>query len=297
MRYIDLQQVEACKPANWDINARRWLATISQSANKSASFDVLGSVWSPFKANFINSFGDKCWYSEVPRINTDFNVDHFRPKGAVKKAKETYAVRIVAGVAEKHSGYWWLAFEAKNYRYACQYANQPRDNGGKHDYFPLLDENTRVWNQSSFAAHAAETPKLLDPCNLIDVGLLSFDKSPGMAHSRFDQTAFPELYARVQVSSKCYNLNHKTVRDERIKVINNVKGDLKLLEAIWGLPLGILPPENMLEMQANFNAAELRLINACNRKSPFSAAAVTFVKPKIAEPWLANVLPLLDISP
>uniref|UniRef100_UPI004048B87D hypothetical protein n=1 Tax=Rheinheimera sp. TaxID=1869214 RepID=UPI004048B87D len=292
MRYVDLQQVEACKPVNWDLNARGWLASISLAVDKKAAFKALGSVWSPFKDNFINAFGDKCWYSEVPRINTDFDVDHFRPKGAVKKAKKNYAKRIVNGVLEIHPGYWWLAFEPKNYRYACQYANQPRDNGGKHDYFPLTDENMRVWSQSAFTAHANETPHLLDPCNQADVQLLSFDKSPGMAHSRYDLTAYPDLYSRVQISARCYNLNHKTVRGHRLKVINDVCDDLKLLEAIWGLP-----PAYKAMMQVQFDAAELRLIKACARKSSFSAAAVAFVKPKIAEPWIANVLSRLDLTP
>lgn len=292
MRYIDLQQVEACKPANWDADARRWLATISQSADKSAAFKALGSVWSPFKVNFINVFGDKCWYSEVPRINTDFDVDHFRPKGAVKKSKEYYATRSVNGVAEKHPGYWWLAFEARNYRYACQYANQPRDNGGKHDYFPLTDESTRIWQSCSLQAHAQEQVQLLDPCNLEDVKLISFDKSPGMAHSRFDISLEPEKYKRVQVSAKCYNLNHKTVKGPRLKVIKDVVEDLELLEGIWGLPDAI-----KRAWQPKFDAAEIRLIEACNRHSPFSAVAVAFVKPKIAEPWLANVLPRLDLTP
>ncbi len=292
MRYVVLQQVEACKPVDWDLKARAWLTTISQAADRSATFKKLGSVWSPFKANFINAFGDKCWYSEVPRINADFDVDHFRPKGAIKKAKGSFAARVVNGVVEKHPGYWWLAFEPKNYRYACKYANQPRDKGGKHDYFPLASEATRIWNQSTLPAHTTELVQLLDPCNLSDVELLSFDKSPGLAHSRFDQATFPDMYARVQVSTKCYNLNNKSVIGHRLKVINDVSDDLKLLEAIWGLP-----PAAKQMMQVQFDAAELRLIKACDRKSPFSAAAVAFVKPKIAEPWIVNVLPRLDLTP
>ncbi|MDD2342535.1 MAG: hypothetical protein PHV54_06565 [Tolumonas sp.] len=137
MRYIDLLQVDACKPADWDTKAQEWLSAITYSLDKSAKFQTLGSVWSVFKPNFILKFGDKCWYSEVPRIGTDFNIDHFRPKGAVKKAKRIYASKIINGKSQNHSGYWWLAFEPKNYRYSCQYANQPRDNGGKHDYFPF----------------------------------------------------------------------------------------------------------------------------------------------------------------
>lgn len=291
MRYIDINLIDACKPDNWDVNARQWLAEVRNAQDKSAEFTRLGSKWSPFKDNFINQFGDKCWYSEAPRINTDFNVDHFRPKGAVKKAKESYAVRVVGGQSQKHSGYWWLAFEPKNYRYSCQYANQPRDNGGKHDYFPLQDESTRVWSQCSLTNHNAEVPVLIDPCVLADVQLFSFEKSPGMAHSRFDQATDKTKYERVRASAKCYNLNHKTVKGKRLEVITSVQQDLELLESIHGLPQACKQT-----MQVHVNNAENRLVNACDRKSPFSAAAVAFIKPKKAEPWLANILPRLDLS-
>jgi hypothetical protein len=224
-------------------------------------------------------------------MNTDFNVDHFRPKGAVKKTKGTYATRMVGSISQKHPGYWWLAFEPKNYRYSCQYANQPRDNGGKHDYFPLIDETMRVWSSCSLPAHVNEKAQLLDPCVKADVELLSFEKSPGLAQSRFDQTLKPDEYERVRLSAKCYNLNHKTVKGKRLKIIKSVKEDIELLEAIW-----TLPQQSKQVMQAQFGAAELRIETACNRKTEFSATAVAFVKPKIAEPWMSNISARIDLT-
>lgn len=292
MRYIDPQQVEVCKPVNWDVKAMHWLAVITSAVDKSAKFKQLGSVWSPFKDIFIQHFGDKCWYSEAPRIGTDFNIDHFRPKGAVKKSKRIYASQMTHGKSQNHPGYWWLAFEAKNYRYSCQYANQPRDNGGKHDYFPLIDETTRIWGPCSLAAHIHEQVQLLDPCEVADVELISFEKDPGAAQSRFEKATDPIKYERVKISAKCYNLNHKTVKDERLKVIKAVNSDLTLLETIWSLPQNY-----KLMMQNSVDDAENRLVAACDRKSPFSAAAVAFVRTKIAESWMVNVLPRLDLTP
>lgn len=291
MRYIDINLLDGCKPANWDANSRQWLATVKSAKDKSATFERLGSKWSPFKENFIKLFGDKCWYSEVPRINTDFNIDHFRPKGAVKRTEGLYALKRVGNKSEKHPGYWWLAFEPKNYRYSCQYANQPRDKGGKHDYFPLEDESQRVWKSCSLTLHNVERPTLLDPCSEDDVVLLSFEKSPGMAHSRYDETSEPEKYNRVKVSQQCYNLNHKTVKSQRLEVINSVKSDLELLEQI-----SKLPDDSKLLMNEVVSTTEEKLVKACDRKSKFSAAAVAFVKPHKAEPWLANILPRLDLS-
>ncbi|MGX0889818.1 hypothetical protein AB7M22_001826 [Pseudomonas sp. ADAK2 TE3594] len=292
MRYIDPALIDACKPANWDVNAASWLASVAAAIDKSSEFKKIGSVWSDFKPNFIARFGDKCWYTEVPRIGTDFNVDHFRPKGAVKKAKKSYATRIVLGSTVNHPGYWWLAFEASNYRYSCQYSNQPRDNGGKHDYFPLIDESTRVWASCSLLNHAVEQVQLLDPCIAADVQLVSFEKSPGMVHSRFDEKTDPEKYARVKASSLYFNLNHKTIKGARLEAIKSVQDDLMLLENIWQLPKNFRK-----NMQNSFDSAEDRLVNACNRKTAFSAAAVAFVRTKIAEPWMANLLNRLDLAP
>ncbi|MDD2342333.1 MAG: hypothetical protein PHV54_05530 [Tolumonas sp.] len=160
------------------------------------------------------------------------------------------------------------------------------------EYAPLIDETTRIWGPCPLAAHSNEQIQLLDPCVAADVELLSFDKAPGFAHSRFDQSLDPVKYERVQVSAKCYNLNHKTVKDERLKVIVAVQEDLKLLEDIWALP-----PAFKLTMQAHFDAAERRIVTICDRKSAFSAAAVAFVKPKKAEDWMANILAHLDLEP
>lgn len=291
MRFIDINLLDGCKPENWDADSRQWLTQLTSSEDKANVFKRLGSKWSPFKDNFIQLFGDKCWYSEVPRINTDFNIDHFRPKGAVKRTKGSYAIRRVGKKSENHPGYWWLAFEPKNYRYSCQYANQPRDNGGKHDYFPLENESARVWSNCSLALHNAERPTLLDPCREEDVALLSFEKSPGLAHSRYELTNEPAKYNRVKVSQKCYNLNHKTVKSQRLQVINSVKKNLELLEQIWSLP-----KESRMMMARFVSVAEEELVQACDRKSQFSAAAVAFVKPHKAEPWLANILPRLDLA-
>lgn len=73
--------------------------------------------------------GNKCWYTEVSLVGADPNVDHFRPKGRV--------VEIDSSTLKKTSdispGYWWLAFEPKNFRLSCMHANQRR-----------VDENTEV---------------------------------------------------------------------------------------------------------------------------------------------------------
>ena len=49
-------------------------------------------------------------------------------------------------------------------------------------------------------------------------------------------------------------------------------------------------------MQVHSDNAGNILMDACNRKTSFSAAAVAFIKPKKAEPWLANILARVDLT-
>ncbi|MGR5069304.1 hypothetical protein [Vibrio alfacsensis] len=291
MRYIDLNLIDQCKPVNWDTNSLGWAQRVQRAANKSSEIKSIGSKWSGFKPNFIREFGDKCWYSEVPRIGTDFDVDHFRPKGDVKVSKQSYATRVVQGTSQKHPGYWWLAFEAKNYRYACIEANRPRGEGGKHDYFTLMDETTRVWTPCNLAGHANETVKLLDPCSAVDVTLLSYVQYPGAATSRYSDETHPDEHARVSESAKRYNLNSKTIKGARSEVIKKVNQALDFM-ALYVT----LPDEQQNAMNGFLGQMEQNLIDACERKSPFSAAAVAFVRQKKHEPWLADLLPRLDLS-
>lgn len=291
MRYIDLNIIDQCKPANWDENARVWFQRVFTAANKSTEIKAIGNKWSQFKVNFINSFGDKCWYSEVPRVGTDFDVDHFRPKCDVKISKSIYASRIVNGVSQNHSGYWWLAFEARNYRYACIEANRLREEGGKHDYFPLMDEATRVWVNTPFSGHANELIKLLDPCNRMDVTLISYVEDPGKITSRYSEDTHPAEYERVAESIKRYNLNSKTVKGARGEIIKKVEQSLEFLKIYHNMQL-----EFRQEYEVFAEKMKRNIIEACDRKSAFSASAVAFVRLKQHEPWLIHLLPLIDLT-
>ena len=82
------------------------------------------------------AIGNKCWYSEVPLEGADPNVDHFRPKGRIREVDEN-----LQNTKTTSRGYWWLAFELRNFRLASMHSNQRRvdehTSGGKWDYFPV----------------------------------------------------------------------------------------------------------------------------------------------------------------
>ena len=86
----------------------------------------------------------KCCYCErkLPKGETD--VEHFRPKGEIKKTKK------------KHRGYWWLVYNWENLLIACRTCN--RKKGTK---FPLKDEKKRAYTKDSDLDQ--EEPFLINP--------------------------------------------------------------------------------------------------------------------------------------
>src|SRR5688572_22009982 len=62
--------------------------------------------WSPLKERLTAKLGNKCWYTEVELVGAHLTIDHYRPV----------------------CDYWWLAYDAENYRVACPFANSPEHN-------------------------------------------------------------------------------------------------------------------------------------------------------------------------
>ena len=72
-----------------------------------AFIDANSGVWGEIKNELLEMSHGKCWYSEAPDAVSDWHVDHFRPKKRALDEDKT-----------EHEGYYWLAFDWKNYRIA-----------------------------------------------------------------------------------------------------------------------------------------------------------------------------------
>ncbi|HEX5719311.1 MAG TPA: hypothetical protein VF179_24325 [Thermoanaerobaculia bacterium] len=125
-------------------------------------------VWKGLKKILMSWSHNKCWYSEVRDVGSDYHVDHFRPKGPVKNLGE-----------DEREGYWWLAFDWRNYRIAAAWCNSPHsvEEGpakGKQNQFPLSDGCTPARCPEEIDL---EKPVLLDPTNELDVLLVDFDET------------------------------------------------------------------------------------------------------------------------
>jgi len=149
------------------------------------------------------SFG-KCWYCEQNVAErADNAVDHFRPKGRV--AEDT-----------SHEGYWWLAFDWENYRFACTFCNSARlsddGSGGKQDHFRLWSEDSRARTPDDLIDR--EQPLLLDPFQPDDPGYLTFEQD-GRAVPTYAKDDDRFLYESASESIERYHLNRQWLRENR----------------------------------------------------------------------------------
>lgn len=183
MRYINNSKLEEIViEIGWDTirqNHMNNMANLSIADRKAYISDH--TDWNLFQPVMLALSHNKCWYSEAPIGNGDFEVDHFRPKNKAKQ-KIDYTNPKSNSVVHKENGYWWKAYDWDNYRLAGALANKLRrdrlgdcdDVRGKGDYFPLNLALGRVANDGENLD--CEEPVLLDPTNPVDVSLLTFDK-------------------------------------------------------------------------------------------------------------------------
>lgn len=156
-------------PAKWSTSSsrrKRAVAAMSSQTDRSAYFRKHRS-WNVLKKWLSNKSNRKCWYCECKSPRAPFDVDHFRPKAGI-----TVDDSALAG----HTGYYWLAYDWKNFRLSCQRCNRPEhaDDGtlcGKANEFPVRHESKR--SKKGADSLSAEEPRFLDPCKKTDCGLLA----------------------------------------------------------------------------------------------------------------------------
>ena len=287
MRHIDKSRFEKCKTKTWDKKSKQWSGRVKDAADPSAEIKAIGNKWSSLKRTFVSEFGAKCWYTESPQIGTDFDVDHYWPKGRVRD--ENGKVVKIGGI--QHPGYWWMAFDISNYRYSCIYANRGRDDGGKVDYFPISDETKRAWTLDDATDYSVH--QILDPCCLDDVKLISFEVDTGITVASVSESVDPQGFEKVRLSKAILNLDNETITPYRLKIIKETKatiGLLRLTSSLNDVDLDAETHEGIVE-------AKRRLIELCDRKSQFSAAAIQYVLPNKSAPYLAGIIGQLDLTP
>ena len=166
-------------------------------------------MWKELKDWLLELSNGKCWYSEAKELVSDYHVDHFRPKNRAKQLD-----------GDEREGYWWLAFDWKNYRISGSICNSLHcgadgETHGKADYFPL--KNGCIPANSPDCDLEDELIYLLDPTDPDDPILLTFDES-GYAKPSADEGTF--RFIRAEETIKLLHLDFYRLVDERKKIWN-----------------------------------------------------------------------------
>lgn len=264
MRWVCSDIIEESLNAEWRESAREALATLNSKATLDDKKTYLRSVqasrvWRDFYERIPPRFKNKCWYCEAEEIRSDMPVDHFRPKGKVDENDE-------------HEGYWWLAFDWKNYRCACTFCNSKRNfeetQGGKGSRFPIFNEESRA--NSSADNYDDETPAILDPCDPDDDNLLWFD-ADGMPEPIV--SADDAEVQKVKNSTEIFHLHETKVcrkrNNVRIKVQRLVKNlsstDANLVRSAKADLRRMVSDTEMLSRAAFVYLSQHRQIDAVQR--------------------------------
>ncbi|MDH1341108.1 hypothetical protein [Ectopseudomonas oleovorans] len=265
MRYVDHD--ELALPDGWLAKAAAASAAVAQGAKP----DDYENLWKELKDALAALFPDKkCWYCESPVDRADNAVDHFRPKGRVSDALNL------------HTGYRWLAFDHRNYRYACTFCNSRRKDvvhgtaGGKADRFPLLIEASRLYAPGPLNQ---EAPVLLDPCELNDWELVGCQHENGKPCATSQD---PTERRRAEESIAIYHLDYEPTCKQRHAAAVRLMADVEQAKLFFGQP----------GMNEHFTATAKKIRRAIDRKAPYSGDMIFLLKGQrnTDHPWIQKLL-------
>jgi uncharacterized protein (TIGR02646 family) len=299
MRWVDIDQLEL--PDGWQARADKALNELRQeieraeqearatgedirAARKKAISEGLDKssrkkIWrdlAPCLAKLRNS---KCWYSESSNPGSNKDVDHFRPKNRVYEDPD-------------HEGYWWLAFDWRNYRYSCQWCNQRRvdtansTEGGKWDHFPVSGTFRARQERENFEL---EDVDLLDPIDPEDWKLLTFrpDGQPTPAQHQGTRE-----HKRAETSIQIYHLHYQEFVRERKSLATRIRLLIERMEILYSK---ITDPT----MRKLYKDSQKELFRLIDRDSEYSSAALAYARfevykmergHQVKREWLEKIL-------
>jgi hypothetical protein len=212
MRYINFIDLKTPEPGSkyhsdylkFVTKSETLLAELKAASNaeeRKKIIDDNSKVWGILREWLLSLSHQKCWFSEAKDCFSHWDVEHFRPKKSVKDLDGT-----------EHDGYWWLAFELKNFRICGNAGNRK-----KGTYFPLRDGCTRVIDPNGDLRY--EDPLLLDPTDSDDPILLSFNVEGRAIPSSHIDDEWEKL--RVTYSIERYNLDFPPLMNKRKLIWQN----------------------------------------------------------------------------
>jgi hypothetical protein len=269
MRYVDIDDLEM--PTGWLGRAKAATEAVALGGDPNDGADV----WRELKDCLAALLPEKkCWYCESSVDRADNAVDHFRPKSRVSDA------------AAPHSGYRWLAFCHKNYRYSCTFCNSRRKDvahdtsGGKADRFPLLEEVKRVFVEGSLDE---ERPLLLDPCELHDWELLGCKRENGEPCATSDDAT---KRLRAETSIDVYHLSYEPTCKRRHATAVQMLADVEHAKRLF------VQASKDSAREEDFKVFARKVKRAIGRKAPFSGEMIFLLRGQrhADHPWIQTLL-------
>ncbi len=265
MRTINIAELEALLPKGWVERAKQLNNELVGKTNEErAAILKANPIWQELLVPLQKLSNNKCWYSEAQEVMSDMDVDHFRPKNEALQKDDH-------GKILKRDGYWFLAYDWKNYRLSSIYSNRLRKDKhttedisfGKGAFFPLR-------NGCSAATCVEELDDeiiyLLDPTNPNDPDLLFFnDDGKAIPSVGIDE---PWDYERTIVSIDLYHLNHTPLVEARQVVWNLCQRKINDLKAITR------KPKRSVRDEEKINSLKKDLRELITRNAEFSAVAL-----------------------
>ncbi len=284
MRRVSQARVKRRLPADWVRRAQYLLTSLvaATTLQRARLIRKNTTLWSEIREALWAAGGEKCWYSEILLPVGAAEVEHFRPKGRLS--------------GESFPGYWWLAFDWRNYRIASHLANtrryDARNKGmrGKGSYFPL-SAGTRAAYTAVPAANdplcvACETPLLLDPTDISDTKLLTFDQD-GLPRPNLVLCRNNADEERVEKSIAYYSLDDG--------VLNARRSDIWRQSLVWSDEMErlVVAAEHLpltAVQQERFDELSNLIADAIDQGAEFSSVAITALRIRGDRGWNTELL-------
>jgi uncharacterized protein (TIGR02646 family) len=283
MRYIRLEKIERDISSDWLRRARDALDQVKATpeAERAKAVNAHDALWQNLKELLRSASYGKCWYCESKDDRSDNAVDHFRPKNRVAECTDP-----------GHRGYWWLAFDWRNYRFSCTLCNShrksPEGAGGKQDHFPLWREEKRAKSPDDLLDY--EQPMLLDPTCAKDVREITFDDD-GRAVPKRTKEENRYSFERASRTIETYHLNHYLIVERRAELMRKIRQYLNDADKFFKKQDG-----GDISAEAAFECRLADIYNAANEEAEYSAAVRATVGSKRATCTVADeLLPLIPL--
>lgn len=219
-------------------------------------------MWTEIKQHFADIRKRKCWYSEAVNDFAHCHVDHFRPK-----------TNAIDENGDDKGGYWWLAFDWKNYRYSG-----PAGNVRKKDYFHVNKDKANKPDDPI----EKEDIRFLDPTEPSDPQKLKYDNEGRVSEKETDK--LHRDYIQAEYTIRRMNLNFVGLvegrKDRYRKAYQIIRETQKLL--------ALQQTNHDMARHQAIKAKQKELIELASRFSPYSAAVKYCLKESGFE-WAINI--------